>query len=163
MFYMDSIDLKTLIANRIFDARRAASAIAPVHGLWPAPTLADAYAVQRLNTERRTAAGGRTVGRKIGLTSEAVQQQLGVDAPDSGWLWADTGFRNAALANFMKGFGTLDHDVATVLAHVLIVGLASQGAHWILNRQNPLPAEALAPDNLGHASVQPVDVRREPL
>ncbi len=28
---------------------------------------------------------------------------------------ADTGFRNAALANFMKAFGTLDNDVAQVL------------------------------------------------
>ncbi|MBC7621391.1 MAG: glutaminase [Candidatus Saccharibacteria bacterium] len=28
---------------------------------------------------------------------------------------ADTGFRNAALANFMKGFGTLDNDVTQVL------------------------------------------------
>lgn len=28
---------------------------------------------------------------------------------------ADTGFRNTALANFMKGFGTLDNDIATVL------------------------------------------------
>ncbi len=28
---------------------------------------------------------------------------------------ADTGFRNAALANFMKGFGTLDNSVDTVL------------------------------------------------
>lgn len=44
--------------------------------------------------------------------------------------------------------------VGTVLAHVLIVGLASQASHWIVNRQNPLPANALAPDNLGHASVQ---------
>lgn len=48
-----------------------------------------AYRVQQALTERRQRAGARLVGRKIGLTSKAVQQQLGVDAPDYGALFAD--------------------------------------------------------------------------
>jgi 2-keto-4-pentenoate hydratase len=45
-----------------------------------------------LNTERALKAGRRLSGRKIGLTSRAVQRQLGVDQPDFGMLYADMAF-----------------------------------------------------------------------
>jgi 2-keto-4-pentenoate hydratase len=48
-----------------------------------------AYAVQEAGTKRRLAAGARLSGRKIGLTSAAVQKQLAVDQPDYGMLFAD--------------------------------------------------------------------------
>ncbi|WP_442873283.1 2-keto-4-pentenoate hydratase [Cupriavidus sp. USMAA2-4] len=50
--------------------------------------LTMAYQVQQALSERRLAGGERLVGRKIGLTSKAVQRQLGVDAPDFGALFA---------------------------------------------------------------------------
>jgi 2-keto-4-pentenoate hydratase len=51
--------------------------------------LAEAYAVQDRITEAGLKAGRRLVGRKIGLTSAAVQAQMGVDQPDYGMLFAD--------------------------------------------------------------------------
>lgn len=47
-------------------------------------TLDEAYRIQAINLDRVLAEGGRLVGRKIGLTSKAMQEQLGVDEPDVG-------------------------------------------------------------------------------
>ena len=74
-------------ADRLAEARRTGVPCAPVRDL--IGTAAEAYAVQALGTERAVLDGRRLVGRKIGLTSVAVQRQLGVDSPDFGALFAD--------------------------------------------------------------------------
>ena len=57
--------------------------------------MADAYAVQLANIDLRRSAGDRVLGRKIGLTSLAMQTQLGVDQPDYGHLLASMGVANS--------------------------------------------------------------------
>lgn len=74
-------------ADRLALAQQQATPCAPVTDLIATPH--EAYAAQEVNTERGLAAGRRLVGRKIGLTSAAVQRQLGVAQPDYGMLFAD--------------------------------------------------------------------------
>ncbi len=63
--------------------------VTPVRDLISAGGVDAAYAVQDVNTRHYLDSGRRLVGRKIGLTSLAVQRQLGVDQPDYGMLFAD--------------------------------------------------------------------------
>ncbi|MBJ7575564.1 fumarylacetoacetate hydrolase family protein [Luteimonas sp. MC1828] len=80
------------IADRLWQAQQARTPCAPVRDQFEgdaAAVAAGAYAVQQVNIARQLAAGRRVVGRKIGLTSPAVQRQLGVDRPDFGTLLDD--------------------------------------------------------------------------
>jgi 2-keto-4-pentenoate hydratase len=77
------------IADRLDQARRDGTATPPVRDVLGSTDVATAYAVQAELTRRRLAAGRSITGRKIGLTSPAVQQQLGVDQPDFGVLFDD--------------------------------------------------------------------------
>ncbi|MFI5541208.1 2-keto-4-pentenoate hydratase [Nocardia sp. NPDC051900] len=76
-------------ADLLSAAARSGTPCGPVRDLIGADDVTAAYAVQELLTAERIAAGAEVVGRKIGLTSPAVQRQLGVDQPDFGVLFDD--------------------------------------------------------------------------
>lgn len=78
-----------LAAERLAEAEATGVACAPVRDLIGPSDVRTAYAVQSANVARRVARGRQVVGRKIGLTSPAVQAQLGVDRPDFGVLLDD--------------------------------------------------------------------------
>lgn len=75
------------IAQRILRAYETGDPIAPVRG--EISGLAVAYAVQRATFDAWVSAGRKPAGHKIGLTSKAVQDQLGVKEPDYGTLFSD--------------------------------------------------------------------------
>ncbi|HEX3756768.1 MAG TPA: fumarylacetoacetate hydrolase family protein [Rhizomicrobium sp.] len=75
------------LAEQLDAAWRAKKPIAPISesdGIADIPT---AYAIQVRWTDIRLARGEKIAGRKIGLTSQAIRQQLNVSEPDYGTLW----------------------------------------------------------------------------
>lgn len=78
--------MRRQLADALLAARESRVPIPPLSALHPELSLADAYAIAQLGVETDLAAGARPAGHKIGLTSLAVQQQLGVDRPDYGTL-----------------------------------------------------------------------------
>ena len=78
-------------ADRLIVAFADRKPCAPVRDLIGPSDIAAAYDVQQIVTARRIAGGASIIGRKIGLTSKAIQQQVGVDQPDFGFLFSDMG------------------------------------------------------------------------
>lgn len=80
-------------ARALREARATGKTIAPISSGFGISGLENAYTVADLTTQARLAEPGRRiVGKKVGLTSRAVQQQLGVDQPDFGVLFDDMEF-----------------------------------------------------------------------
>src|SRR5512147_771495 len=75
------------IANRLDTAWRTNTPIPPITESDGITDVKAAYAIQQCWTDMRLERGEKIVGRKIGLTSKAIQQQLGVNEPDYGTLW----------------------------------------------------------------------------
>ena len=73
-------------AETLYRALRDRQTVPPLSGQDAALTIDDAYAISLAILERRTADGERVVGKKIGVTSKAVQDMLGVHQPDFGFL-----------------------------------------------------------------------------
>jgi 2-keto-4-pentenoate hydratase len=76
-------------ADLLYNAGASRVAIDALTDIDPTFTADDAYAVQMWNVDRAVGQGRSISGKKIGLTSEGIQAQLGVDEPDYGHLFAD--------------------------------------------------------------------------
>jgi len=84
------------LADRLWQAEVEGRPIEPVTDSYSDLTVADGYAIQTVNIERRVAAGRIIRGRKVGLTSRPMQQLLGVGEPDFGVLLDDMFVDDAA-------------------------------------------------------------------
>lgn len=79
-------------AAALFEADRLGTQIGLLSVAYRDMTLDDAYDVQAALIARKRAAGRHRIGWKIGLTSRAMQQALGIETPDSGILLDDMVF-----------------------------------------------------------------------
>ncbi|MGE3799597.1 MAG: 2-keto-4-pentenoate hydratase [Candidatus Kapaibacterium sp.] len=86
------------LAARLQTAQESRTPCDALTSDYPDITVEDAYAVQKINLDRRLSEGGRLVGRKIGLTSFAVQEWLGVSEPDFGGLLNTMAVPNGGIA-----------------------------------------------------------------
>ncbi|MFT3697924.1 MAG: fumarylacetoacetate hydrolase family protein [Kofleriaceae bacterium] len=99
------------IATALRTAAETRTPIAPLRETYPDLTLDDAYKIQAANIR------GRVVGRKIGLTSKAVQAQLGVDTPDYGTLTSTMCFGDGEPVPFDRVLqAKVEAEIALVLA-----------------------------------------------
>ena len=65
------------------------SPIRPLAETYPAMDVVDAYEIALSNIRARLEGGVAVLGHKVGLSSEAMQQMMGVDEPDYGHLLSD--------------------------------------------------------------------------
>ncbi|GAB3626615.1 2-keto-4-pentenoate hydratase [Pandoraea terrae] len=108
------------LAVQLREAEAARQPMAPVRGQISLDDIAMAYAVQQVNVDMRRAAGERIVGRKIGLTSLAVQRQLGVDQPDFGALFATMAYGDGEPMPLTRLIQPkIEAEIALVLEHDL--------------------------------------------
>lgn len=84
------------IADTLLEAERSRQAVAPLTGQYDDLTVADAYNVQLEVLKRKLSEGRSVIGKKVGLTSVAMQKMLGVDEPDYGHLLDDMKVENGA-------------------------------------------------------------------
>lgn len=76
-------------AEALWEARKNGNPIPPISETYGIRGLENSYEIAKINTIKRLKSGTKEIGKKIGLTSKAVQIQLGVDQPDFGTLFAD--------------------------------------------------------------------------
>jgi len=75
------------VASALKEAERTCVPIEPISKTYPELEIKDAYEIQLINANERLASGNKITGKKIGLTSLAMQQFVGVNQPDYGELF----------------------------------------------------------------------------
>ena len=91
---MTTLDDRTIqaLARQLYDARKSRKQLRHFSKQYPSMTIDDGYAIQRAWVALERADGHRIVGRKIGLTSRAMQQASQIDEPDYAPIMSDMVF-----------------------------------------------------------------------
>ncbi|WP_077490187.1 2-oxo-hept-4-ene-1,7-dioate hydratase [Sinomonas mesophila] len=90
------------IADELVEAGRTRTPVPLLHDRYEGMDIEDSYAVQKLWASRLEAEGRRVVGRKIGLTSKAMQAATGITEPDYGVIFDDMVLENGATVEWKR-------------------------------------------------------------
>ena len=82
------------LGDELYQALIKREAVSPLTGRGDNLTIEDAYNISLRMLERRQQAGARVIGKKIGVTSQAVMNMLNVHQPDFGYLTDDMVFNS---------------------------------------------------------------------
>lgn len=115
------------LAQRLYEANFSLRAVAPLTEEDPSLTVDDAYAIQLANIRRVVSEGHVISGKKIGLTSPGIQQQLGVNEPDYGHLFAAMDCRDGKIDTARLIQPKIEAEIAFILQESLPGGKVTAG------------------------------------
>lgn len=108
------------LADELADADTSRALLPRITARHPDAQVEDSYAIQKRWREARLASGRRLVGRKIGLTSKAMQAATGITEPDYGVMFDDTVWENGAVIEHARFSNVrIEVELAFVLARPL--------------------------------------------
>lgn len=110
------------LADELYTAMKGRQVVAPITERYPEFSVDDAYQVSQAFIARRINDGEKIIGKKIGLTSKVVQDMLGVDQPDFGFLTDAMIVQSGAEIPFDKALiqAKSEGEIAFILKHDLI-------------------------------------------
>jgi 2-keto-4-pentenoate hydratase len=118
---MNTMDKAAKFSAHLEQAVIRGRGVEPLTSLDPELTVEEAYRVQLATIQKKVDAGRRIVGKKIGLTSVAMQKMLGVDQPDYGHLLDDMAVDNGGEIDFSRVLQPkVEAEIAFVLKQDLI-------------------------------------------
>jgi len=88
------------IADELVQADHDRAVLPRLTARYPQMVIDDSYAIQKIWSDRRIAAGARLVGHKIGLTSKVMQLATGISEPDYGVIHDDMVFESGSVLKF---------------------------------------------------------------
>lgn len=88
------------IAEELVEADRTRTVLPRLTSRYEGMVVEDSYAIQKVWSDRRIAAGARLVGHKIGLTSKVMQLATGITEPDYGVIHDDMVFESGSVLDF---------------------------------------------------------------
>ena len=90
------------ISSELFQALREQETVLPLTDRYPEIEINDAYQISRNFLSLRESDGEKIIGKKIGVTSPVVQEMLGVNQPDFGFLTNVMEVKNKAKFSISK-------------------------------------------------------------